>query len=66
MSTKNWYQIYFEANPRAGSYEGEGIGWWVKVGNFEPWGPFETPGDAANSLAIEWPRFEEGYFDEED
>lgn len=33
-------------------------GWYIKVDNFEPWGPFNDPGEAAESIKIEWERFE--------
>jgi hypothetical protein len=37
-------------------------GWYVQVSSFEPWGPFPTQKEAIESLLIEWPRFEEGYW----
>lgn len=46
-----------EGSPSNSPYV-SGSGWYVKVGNFEPWGPFDNPGEAADSIKIEWERFE--------
>ena len=37
-------------------------GWYVQVSDFEPWGPFPSQKEAIESLLIEWPRFETGYW----
>lgn len=39
-------------------------GWYVQVSYFQPWGPFQTQKEAIESLLIEWPRFEDGFWNE--
>jgi hypothetical protein len=38
-------------------------GWYCKVSNYGPWGPFENQVDAMKSMLIEWERFEDNYWD---
>ncbi len=54
---KHSYIVYWE--DEASSEEGGESGWYCQVSNFTPWGPFETQGEALESMMMEWPRFEE-------
>lgn len=38
-------------------------GWYCKVSNYGPWGPFKNQLEAMQSMLIEWERFEDGYWD---
>jgi hypothetical protein len=68
---KNDYFIsYYDCMPsffdEDGTYHDviNSAGWYVQVSDFEPWGPFSTQKEAIESLLIEWPRFEEGFWTE--
>lgn len=41
-----------------------GEGWYIRVSEFQPWGPFPSQKEAIESLLIEWPRFEDGFWAE--
>jgi len=40
-----------------------GKGWYVQVSEFQPWGPFSNQKEAIESLLIEFPRFEDDFWD---
>lgn len=68
---KNEYFIsYYDCMPsffdEDGTYHevSNSAGWYVQVSDFEAWGPFPTQKEAIESLLIEWPRFEAGYWTE--
>ena len=57
---KHSYIIFWEEkDPAFGpNDEDRGPGWYCQVSNLMPWGPFDTQGEALESMSIEWPRFE--------
>lgn len=66
---KNDYLIsYYDSMPSF--FDEDGIyhevsnssGWYVQVSDFSPWGPFQSQKEAIESLLIEWPRFEKGFW----
>lgn len=63
---KNRYEIFYND----GTVSFGDHGWYAMVSgdHFEsiPWGPFNDQREAIESLLIEWPRFESGYFTEDD
>lgn len=73
---KNSYHIHYNNgtthfyNPDGSLIEElEDIGWYVRVScnanECLPWGPFNDQREAIESLLMEWPRFESGYFTED-
>jgi hypothetical protein len=70
---KNDYFIsYYDSMPsffdEVGDYHdiSDSAGWYVQISDHPPWGPFSNQKEAIESLLIEWPRFEEGYWDQKD
>jgi hypothetical protein len=67
---KNDYLIsYYDSMPsffdEVGDYHdvAQSAGWYVQISDNPPWGPFSNQKEAIESLLIEWPRFEDGYWD---
>jgi hypothetical protein len=67
---KNDYLIsYYDCMPsffdEVGDYHdvSDSAGWYVQISDNPPWGPFSNQKEAIESLLIEWPRFENGYWD---
>lgn len=42
--------IYFASSPPDKGYDRE-AGWWWRIGNYDPEGPFDSQAEAARSLA---------------
>ena len=70
---KNEYFIaYYDSMPSFFNEDGDyhdvaqSEGWYVQISDNPPWGPFLNQKEAIESLLIEWPRFEEGYWDQKD
>jgi len=70
---KNEYFIaYYDSMPSFFNEDGDyhdvaqSAGWYVQISDNPPWGPFSNQKEAIESLLIEWPRFEEGYWDQKD
>ena len=61
---------YYDSMPSFFSLDGvyhdvaDSAGWYVQISELEPWGPFQTQKEAIESLLVEWPRFETGYWKE--
>jgi hypothetical protein len=70
---KNEYFIsYYDSMPsffdEYGDYYdvAQSEGWYVQISDHPPWGPFLNQKEAMESLLMEWPRFEKGYFYQKD
>ena len=64
---KQKYLIKYYKSPREGDSSDFflGKGWYIQVSEFQPWGPFSDQKEAIESLLIEWPRFEDDFWDKD-